>query len=96
MAKSELTEAFEAALAATRRERAAGMTCADGSSAEANLDQLERELVEAKERALQQGGVDTAWFQKTVRWLVEWVPEGELTLIAAVGRIVRANPSTSP
>lgn len=90
---SDLTDAFDAALAAARRERSAGMTCADGSSAAANLEKLERELVDARERALQQGGVDKEWFQKTVRWLVEWVPESELTLIAAVGSIVRANPS---
>jgi hypothetical protein len=92
---SDLTAAFDAALAATRRERSAGMSCADGSSAAANLDQLERELVAAKEHAIRRGVVDNEWFQKTVRWLVEWVPETELTLIAALGRIVRANPSTS-
>ena len=71
------------------------MICADGSSAADHLDQLERELVAAKENAVRRGVVDTEWFQKTVRWLVEWVPETELTLIAALGRIVRANPSTS-
>jgi hypothetical protein len=71
------------------------MTCVDGSSAAGNLDQLERELVAAKEHAIRRGAVDNEWFQKTVRWLVEWVPETELTLIAALGRIVRANPSTS-
>ena len=92
---SELSAAFDAALAATRRERSAGMTCADGSSATANLDQLERELVEAREQAMTRGGVDKQWFQKTVRWLVDWVPESELTLIAALGGIARANPSTS-
>lgn len=91
---SDLVDAFEAALAATRRERSIGMTCADGSSATANLDRLERELIEAKERALRKGAVDKEWFQQTVRWLVEWVPETELALIAAVGGIVRANPST--
>jgi hypothetical protein len=91
---SDLNDAFEAALAATRRERSAGMTCADGSSAEANLNQLERELVEEQGRALQHGVVDKDWFQKTVRWVVEWVPETELTLIAALGRIIRAKPSS--
>jgi hypothetical protein len=92
---SDLGDAFDAALAATRRERSAGMTCADGSSAAANLNQLERELVEARQYALQRGMVDIEWFQKTVRWLVDWVPETELTLIAALGQIARANPSTS-
>jgi len=91
----DLSEAFDAALAATRRERSAGMTCADGSSAAANLDQLERELVEARQHAIERGVVDMEWFQKTVRWLVDWVPETELTLIAALGQIARANQSTS-
>ncbi|HJP85362.1 MAG TPA: hypothetical protein VJ852_05195 [Gemmatimonadaceae bacterium] len=70
------------------------MTCADGSSATANLDQLERELIEAKARSLQNGSVDKEWFQRTVRWLVDWVPESELTLIAALGGIIRANSPT--
>jgi len=92
---AELNDAFDAALAAIQRERSTGMTCADGSSAALNLEKLEREVSEARQRAIQQGSVDTEWFQTTVRWLVEWVPESELTLIAALGGIVRANHSTS-
>lgn len=90
---SDLIQAFEAALAATRREKAAGMTSLDGSPAAGYLDQLERELVAEEGRALQRGYVDKEWFQKTVRWLVEWVPETDLTLIAALGQIARAKPS---
>ena len=89
---SELGDAFTAAIAATRQERDSGMTCVDGSSAASNLDQLERELIAEQERALRRGSIDKEWFQKTVRWLVEWVPETELTLIAALGRIARAKP----
>ena len=89
-----LGDAFDAAILATRRERSSGMTCADGSSATANLDQLEHELIEAKARSLQNGSVDKEWFQRTVRWLVDWVPESELTLIAALGGIIRANSPT--
>lgn len=92
-AKSDLSEAFDEALAATQRERSTGMTCADGSSAAGNLDQLERELVAERERALDRGKVDKEWFQRIIRWLVEWVPETELTLIAALGRIARVKPS---
>ena len=90
---SDLGEAFEAALAVTRREKAAGMVCLDGSPAVGFLDQLERELLAERERAMERGSVDKDWFQKTVRWLVEWVPETDLTLIAALGRIARAKPS---
>ena len=93
--KSELHDAFEVAIAATRRERSAGMSCSDGSSADANLDHLEQELVAERDRALSRGTVDKEWFQKTIRWLVNWVPESELSLIAALGGIVRAKPSSS-
>ena len=92
-ANSDLGKAFEAALAATRREKAAGMVCLDGAPAARFLDQLERELLAEQERASERGFVDKEWFQKTVRWLVEWVPETDLTLIAALGQIARAKPS---
>ncbi|HET9635121.1 MAG TPA: hypothetical protein VFP26_04255 [Gemmatimonadaceae bacterium] len=42
---------------------------------------------------MQRGSVDKDWFQKTVRWVVEWAPENDLTLIAALGGIARARPS---
>jgi hypothetical protein len=90
---SDLREAFEVALAVTRREKAAGMTSLDGSPASGHLDQLERELLAEQERALERGAVDNDWFQKTVRWLVGWVPETDLNLIAALGQIARARPS---
>jgi hypothetical protein len=94
--KPELDEAFQNAIAVIRNCRAAGMTCVDGSSAAANLDRLEHDLVDERSQALERGSMDKDWFQKTVRWLVEWVPETELTLIAALGRIARAKPSTTP
>ena len=93
MAISDLVQAFDEALAATRRERTTGLAHADGSSAAESLDRLERELVAERERALERGKVDKEWFQRTIRWLVEWVPETELTLIAALGRIARVKPS---
>ena len=92
--KPELDEAFQKAIETARNCRAAGMNCVDGSSASANLDRLETELIDERGRAFERGSVDKDWFQKTVRWLVEWVPETELTLIAALGRIARAKPST--
>lgn len=71
------------------------MKCLDDSSAAANLQKLEDELVAERDRAVSRGVVDMEWFQKTVRWLIEWVPETELTLIAALGRIARVKPSTT-
>ena len=89
---SGLDEAFDAALNSIRDCRATRMTCLDGSSAEINLNILERELLAERSRAAERGLVDREWFQTTVRWLVEWAPERDLTLIAALGRIVRAKP----
>ena len=93
--KPGLADAFAAAIQTVHNCRAAGMMCVDGSSAEDHLDKLERDLTLEKDRALQRGSVDKEWFQKTVRWLVEWVPETELTLIAALGAIARAKPSAA-
>lgn len=92
MANAELRNAFDAALEATTKCRASGMKCLDDSSAAENLKKLEEDLTAERERALTRGFVDKEWFQTTIRWLVEWVPETELTLIAAFGRIARAKP----
>ena len=93
--KPELDEAFQRAIEVARNCRSAGMTCVDGSSAVANLDRLEQDLVKERSRARDRGSVDKDWFQKTLRWLVEWIPETDTTLIAALGRIARAKPSAT-
>jgi hypothetical protein len=69
------------------------MTAIDGEAAGPYLRKLEEELKVERARALERGAVDREWFQKTLRWLVEWVPETELTLVAALGRIARATPT---
>ncbi len=58
----------------------------------AEVQQLGDELRVERAKAVERGAVDTEWFQKTVRRLVEWLPETDLTLIAALGRIVRSTP----
>ncbi len=93
---SELESAFDAAIGQARKCVKAGMVAVGGKSAGPYLQKLEEELTLERARALQRGAVDKVWFQKTVRWLVEWVPETELTLIAALGRIARATPLTTP
>ena len=91
MAKgSELESAFDAALAEVRKCKSAGMIANDGNSAAGYLEQLLDELAAERARAIERGTVDREWFQRTVRWLVEWVPETDLTLIAALGRIIRS------
>ncbi len=89
---AKLEGAFDKALTQVQRSIASEMKTSDGSSAQPQLEQLERELKEQRTAALEQGKVDREWFQKTVRWVVEWVPDDELTLVAALGRIVRAAP----
>ena len=91
-----LAEAFDRAIDEVMKCKAAGMTSVDGSPAAKNLDLLQAELTAERTRALERGSVDNRWFQTTIRWLVEWVPETDLTLIAALGRIARAKPSTRP
>jgi hypothetical protein len=87
---SDLVKAFDAALGQVRRSIERGMTAANGSSAEPQLRQLEGELHAQCARATEGGVLDRAWFQQTVRWMDEWVPDTEIMLIAALGRIARA------
>ena len=93
MAKlADLQVAFDAALTLVQRLIASGAKTSDGSSALPHLEKLERELKAQRASALARGNIDRDWFRTTVRWVVEWVPEDELTLVAALGRIVRAAP----
>jgi hypothetical protein len=90
----DVEEAFDEALTLVERSLSSGMNTIRGSSARPQLERLEQELKLQRERVREQGAVDSDWFQKTVSWLAEWVPDTELTLIAALGRIVRAAPPT--
>jgi hypothetical protein len=69
------------------------MKGSDGSSALPHLERLERELRAQQANALERGSLDRDWLQKTVRWVVEWVPDDELKLLAALGAIARAAPT---
>lgn len=91
--RSELEAAFDAAIAETRNRLKEGMTTTAGEEARTHLQKLEQELELERQRTVDRGKVDRDWVQTTVRWLVEWVPETELKLIAALGRIARASPS---
>ena len=91
---SDLGKAFDAALAHVERLIRTDMKMADGHSARTKLEELERQLKRERVNAMERRAVDREWFQKTVRWVVEWVPDDELTLIAALGAIARAAPSS--
>ena len=93
---NELESAFDAAISQVRKCARAEMKAVGGEVATPYLQRLEQELKDERAKALDRRSVDRDWFQKTVRWLVEWVPETELTLIAALGRIARATPSITP
>ena len=90
---AELKTAFDAAIAQTRKSLKAGMKTIAGEPAAAHLKKLQQELTLERARALKRGEVDREWFQKTVRDLIEWAPETELSLVAALGRIARAAPA---
>jgi hypothetical protein len=88
----ELEAAFDAAIAAVNNSVRARMKAADGESAEPQLRKLGQELKDQRESAVERGDIDREWFQRTMRWLVGWLPETEPKLIAAMGRIARAAP----
>ena len=92
MKRGDLEVAFDTALTLVQRLIASGLEASDGSSAVPRLEKLERELEAQCVVALERGKIDRDWFRKTVRWVVEWVPDDELTLVAALGRIVRSAP----
>ena len=89
---ADLESAFDKALTQVQRLIASGMEASDESSALPHLEKLEQELRAQRASSLERGSLDREWFQRTVRWVVEWVPDDELTLVAALGCIVRASP----
>jgi hypothetical protein len=91
-----LEKAFDAALMHVERSLATGMKTTRGDSARPQLEKLERELKVQREEARERGAVDLDWFQTTIRWTTEWVPDTEIILIAALGLLVRvARPALS-
>ena len=96
MTQPQLQLAFDLALARIERLLANDMKTVKGVSARPQLEKLEKELKHERTLALQRETVDRVWLQRTVRWVVEWVPDKELALLAALGAIVRAAPADVP
>jgi hypothetical protein len=92
-ADQEIEIAFDAAIDQVRRAIAAGLAADDGRSVREELGQLEFRLQAERAHAIARHTVDRDWVQKTIRWVVDWVPESDLTILAALGRIARL---TSP
>jgi len=96
MTKPQLQLAFDLALARVERLLANDIKTVKGVSARPQLEKLEKELKQERTLALERETVDRVWLQRTVRWVVEWVPDKELTLLSALGAIVRAAPADLP
>jgi hypothetical protein len=94
--QAELEKAFDAALAQVERLLRAGTKTVDGASARPQLEELAKELKRERANVLQRRATSRDWIQKTVRSVVVWIPDDELKLVAALGGIVRAAPSTAP
>jgi hypothetical protein len=90
----QLELAFNLALARVERLLVNNMKTAKGVSARPQLEKLEKELKQERVRVLKRQTIDREWLQRTVRWVVEWVPDNELALVAALGAIARAAPSS--
>ncbi len=89
----DLDTSFSLAIRTVEKAILGRMKTRSGASAAENLTRLRTELEAGRASALKQGAVDREWFQRTVRWVVEWSPDTDLTLIAALGRIARTPPA---
>jgi hypothetical protein len=90
---NDIESAFDAAIALFTRTARTGLSTADEKSVTEQLGQLEFRLRTERAKAVERGAIDPDWIQKTVRWVVEWMPESNLTIIAALGRIARIRPA---
>ena len=89
----DLDTSFSVAIRTVERAILSRMKTRSDASAVENLTRLRAELEAGRAAALERGAVDREWFQRTVRWVVEWSPDTDLTLIAALGRIARTPPA---
>ena len=90
---AEIESVFDEALRLTNKALSGALETIDVEEARPKLEALAAELLVERDRAIQRGSIDREWIQKTVRWMVEWVPDSDLTLIAAIGRIARRTPT---
>ena len=90
--RKEIETAFNAAIDQVQRIAATGLKTPEGRSVVEQLGQLEFRLRTERAKAIEQDAISAEWVQRTIRWVVEWMPESELTVIAALGRIARLAP----
>ncbi len=90
--REDIGAAFDGAIDQVRRAAASGMIALNGNPAGEQLRQLEFRLSDERAKAVDRGTVSRDWIQNTIRWTVEWAPESDITIIAALGRIARLAP----
>jgi hypothetical protein len=84
VSRAALLRALDDTIAAARRLEARGMVD------RTHLARLLEELAARRAEVATGGGLDQEWAGRTVRWVTEWLPDGELPLLARLGAIVRA------
>jgi hypothetical protein len=89
----DIESAFDAAIEQVQSAISGGLTDDEGRALTEKLGQLEFRLRTERANAIGRQTVDREWAQKTIRWVVDWAPESDLTILAALGRIARL---TSP
>jgi hypothetical protein len=86
VSEAALLRAIDEAIAAARRLEAGGVV------EQGRLQQLAKELVARRAEVAAGCGLDREWARRTIRSVAEWLPDGELPLLARLGAIVRAAP----
>ena len=84
MSEATLLRAIDEAIAAARRLQAGGVV------EQGRLQQLAEELAARRADVAAGRGLDREWAGRTIRSVAEWLPDGELPLLARLGAIVRA------
>jgi len=86
----ELAAAFDAALRQVDRALAGELRTRGGDPARPQLEHLRDTLEAERGAALARGSADPAWVRTVVRAVVDWTPDTEVALVAALGQIARA------
>jgi hypothetical protein len=86
---AERASAFEAAIAYVDRMLARPARTAD-EGARQKLAHLRASLVAERIASAERGAVDADWLRATIKAADVWVADDDLPLIAALGRIARA------
>jgi hypothetical protein len=87
VSRAALLRALDDTIAAAHRLEAGGLVD------RAQLGRLIEELAARRAEVTAGQELDSEWAGRTVRWVAEWLPDGEIPLLARLGAIVRATRS---